>query len=105
MADPRTGVNEYFRDWELDRVGNSLSVHEQPRKGPIMPMLRRLTAVAGAAAAARSFVRKNPDKVNSAAAKAGQFIDKRTKGKYHTHIDGAVRKVRGMTGDQGPRKA
>jgi len=62
-----------------------------------MPLLRRLTAIAGTAAAARSYVRKNPDKVNKAAAKAGQFIDKRTKGKYHHKIEGAVRKVHHMT--------
>lgn len=62
-----------------------------------MPLLKRLTAIAGTAAAARSYVRKNPDKVNKAAAKAGQFIDKRTRGKYHHQIDNAVRKVATMT--------
>lgn len=67
-----------------------------------MPMLKKLTALAGTAAAARSYVRKNPDKVNRMAAKAGQFIDKRTKGKYHTQIDNAVRKVNTMTGRQRP---
>ncbi len=58
-----------------------------------MPLLKRLTALAGTAAAARSYAKRNPDKVNRMAAKAGQFIDKRTKGKYHNQIDGAVRKV------------
>jgi len=62
-----------------------------------MPMLKKLTAIAGTAAAARSYVRKNPDKVNRMAAKAGHFIDKRTKGKYHHQIDNAVRKVATMT--------
>lgn len=62
-----------------------------------MPSLKRLTAIAGTAAAARSYVRKNPDKVNKMAAKAGHFIDKRTKGKYHDKIDTAVRKVASMT--------
>ena len=66
-----------------------------------MPLLRRLTAIAGTAAAARSYVRKHPDKVNKAAAKAGQFIDKRTKGKYHHQIDNAVRKVHTMTSRPG----
>lgn len=63
-----------------------------------MPLLRRLTALAGTAAAARSYARRNPDKVNKIAAKAGQFVDKRTKGKYHHQIDSAVRKVHGYTG-------
>jgi hypothetical protein len=62
-----------------------------------MPLLRRLTAIAGTAAAARSYVRKNPDKVNRMAAKAGQFINKRTKGKYHHQIDNAVHKVHRIT--------
>jgi len=63
-----------------------------------MPSMKRLTAIAGTAAAARSYIRKNPDKVAKMAAKAGQFIDKRTKGKYHHQIDSAVRKVHSMTG-------
>jgi hypothetical protein len=63
-----------------------------------MPSLKRLTAIAGTAAAARSYIRKNPDKVNKMAASAAKFIDKRTKGKYHKQIDSAVRKVHHMTG-------
>jgi hypothetical protein len=63
-----------------------------------MPKLKKLTAIAGTAAAARSYVRKNPDKVNKMAVKAGHFIDKRTKGKYHDKIDIAMRKVASMTG-------
>lgn len=65
-----------------------------------MPLLKRLTALAGTAAAARSYARKNPDKVNKMAAKAGQFIDKRTKGKYHHQIDSAMRRVQSMTGQR-----
>ncbi len=62
-----------------------------------MPSLKKLTAIAGTAAAATNYVRKHPDQVNKAAAKAGDFIDKRTKGKYHDKIDNAVRKVATMT--------
>jgi hypothetical protein len=62
-----------------------------------MPLLKKLTALAGTAAAARSYARRNPDKVNKMAAKAGHFIDQRTKGKYHNKIDNAVRKVTTMT--------
>jgi peptidoglycan hydrolase-like amidase len=67
-----------------------------------MPLLKRLTALAGTAVAARTYARRNPDKVNKMATKAGQFIDKRTKGKYHHQIDGAMRKVQTMTGQQHP---
>ncbi len=63
-----------------------------------MPLLKKLTALAGTAAAARAYARKNPDKVNRMASKAGQFIDKRTKGKYHGQIDNVVHKVRNATG-------
>ncbi|TDV53865.1 antitoxin [Actinophytocola oryzae] len=66
-----------------------------------MPSLKKLTALAGTAAAARSYVRKHPDQVNKMAAKAGQFIDKRTKGKYHHQIDTAVRKVATITNKPG----
>jgi hypothetical protein len=67
-----------------------------------MPLLKKLTAIAGTAAAARSYARKHPDKVNRAAAKAAQFVDRRTKGKYHNQIDNAVRKVATMTNKQHP---
>lgn len=62
-----------------------------------MPMIRKLAALAGTAAAARAYVKKNPDKVNKMASKAGDFIDKRTKGKYHGQIDNAVHKVHNAT--------
>lgn len=67
-----------------------------------MPSLKRLTAIAGTAAAARSYLRKHPDQVNKAAEKAGQFIDKRTRGKYHHQIDTAVRRVSTMTNKSRP---
>ena len=70
-----------------------------------MPMLRRLTAVAGAAAAATNYAKRHPDKVNKAAAKAGAFIDKQTKGRYHHQIDNAMRKVRSFTGERGTGRA
>jgi hypothetical protein len=67
-----------------------------------MALLRKLTAVAGAAEIARRYAKKNPEKVNKLAGQAAQFVDKRTKGKYHNQIDGAVRKVQQVTGD--PRR-
>ncbi len=54
----------------------------------------KLAALAGAGAAARKFLRENPDKVNKLAEQAGRFVDQRTKGKYHGQIGGAVRKVK-----------
>ncbi|MFC5290214.1 antitoxin [Actinokineospora guangxiensis] len=58
-----------------------------------MPLLKRLTALAGAAAAARNYARKNPQKVERWAAKAGAFVDRKTQGKYHAKIGTAVRRV------------
>lgn len=65
-----------------------------------MPMFKKLAALAGAAAAARAYVKKNPDKVDKMASKAGEFVDKRTKGKYHGQIDNAVHKVHNVTKQQ-----
>ncbi|MGH3774423.1 MAG: antitoxin [Pseudonocardiaceae bacterium] len=63
-------------------------------------MLRRLgklVALAGIAQAAVRYAKSNPDKVNKIADQAGRFVDERTKGKYHSQIDGAVRKVQDAT--------
>lgn len=63
-------------------------------------MLRRLgklAALAGIAQAAVRYAKNNPDKVNKIADQAGRFVDERTKGKYHSQIDGAVRKVQDAT--------
>jgi hypothetical protein len=60
-------------------------------------LLRKLTVVAGAAGAATQYVKKNPEKINRWAEKAGQFIDTRTKGKYHNKIEGAIKKVHTAT--------
>ena len=87
---------------ELRRVGTPLSRYTTT-EGLAMPLMRKLTALAGTAAAARTYVRRNPDKVNKMAAKAGQFIDQRTKGKYHGKIDNAVSKVHTYTSKPKPR--
>lgn len=62
-----------------------------------MPLFRKLTMVAGAAEAARRYVRNNPEKINRWANWAGTFVDKRTKGKYHNKINKAVGKVHQVT--------
>jgi hypothetical protein len=64
-----------------------------------MALLRKLTALAGTAEIARRYAKKNPEKVNKFAGQAAQFVDKRTKGRYHSQLDGAVRQVRRVTGD------
>ena len=60
--------------------------------------LGKLVALAGIAQVMFRYAKNNPDKVNKVADQAGRFVDERTKGKYHSQIDGAVRKVDGMTG-------
>jgi hypothetical protein len=66
-----------------------------------MAMMRKLVAVAGAAEAVRRYAKKHPDKVTQLADRAGNFVDKHTNGKYHSQIDGAVRKLHEATGRQG----
>jgi MT0933-like antitoxin protein len=68
-----------------------------------MALFRRLAILAGAATAAQQYARRNPDKVNRLATKAGEFVDRRTNGRYHQQITGAVQKVRqSTTGRPGP---
>jgi len=63
--------------------------------------MKKLTMLAGAAASARAYARKNPEKVNQVVGKAAKFVDDKTKGKYHHQIAGAVRKVNSVTGQPG----
>jgi antitoxin protein of toxin-antitoxin system len=63
----------------------------------VMALIRRVVAIAGGVAAAREYARRNPDKVNRMATKAGDFVDRRTNGRYHDKIDKAVTKVRAAT--------
>ncbi len=51
---------------------------------------------------AQRYAQHNPDKIRGITDKAAQFADKRTKGRYRSQIDNAVRKVDGVTGG-GPR--
>jgi hypothetical protein len=62
-----------------------------------MALLRKLAVLAGATEAARRYAKSNPDKVNRMADKAGSFVDKRTKGKFHGKINNAVEKVHKST--------
>ncbi len=45
------------------------------------------------ASKALNFISSNPDKVNNGVAKAGDFVNKRTHGKYSRHITGAQTKA------------
>lgn len=68
-----------------------------------MAMFRRLTALAGAAEAARRYARNNPEKVRKITDRAARVADQRTGGKYRNQIDNAVRRVDGMVGRRDPR--
>lgn len=59
-----------------------------------MPLLRKLTVLAGAAEAARRYARRHPDKVNNMVEKVGRFVDKRTNGRFRGKIKGVTRKAR-----------
>jgi len=67
-----------------------------------MALIKRLTMIAGGVAAAREYARRHPEKVNRMAGKAGDFVDRRTNGKYHDKIDKAVTKVRSATEPKRP---
>jgi len=68
-----------------------------------MSRLRRITVLLGAIEAGRRYVRENPDKVNRFADRVARFVDKRTKGRYHRQVDGAVRRVRSSTAKMSTR--
>jgi hypothetical protein len=68
-----------------------------------MAMMRKLTALAGAAEAARRYAKKNPDKAGKILDQAAQFVDKQTKGKYSGQISSAARKVKDVAGVPQPR--
>ena len=59
--------------------------------------LGKLVALAGIAEAARRYAMNNPDAVSKIAGQAGNLVDQCTKGKYHSQIDGAVRKIQEAT--------
>lgn len=61
-------------------------------------MMRRLAVLATAAEAARRYAKQNPDKAGKYLDQAAEFVDKQTKGKYRSHIDGATDKVKGVAG-------
>ncbi|WP_298752137.1 antitoxin [uncultured Serinicoccus sp.] len=54
---------------------------------------RKIAAVGAAAAAARRFARKNPEKTQSYLDKAADFADRQTKGKYSSQIRSASDKA------------
>lgn len=63
-----------------------------------MPKLKNLAALAAAIEAARRYARTNPDKAAKYLDQAAAFIDKQTKGKYTTKVDGLVKQVKGAVG-------
>jgi hypothetical protein len=63
-----------------------------------MPLFKKLATLATAAAAARSYAKKNPDQASRYVDQAAQFIDKQTKGKYSSKITGAASKAKNAAG-------
>jgi len=63
-----------------------------------MPKLKNLAALAAAIEAARRYARSNPDKAAKYLDQAAAFVDKQTKGKYTTKVDGVVKQVKGAAG-------
>jgi hypothetical protein len=63
-----------------------------------MPLFKKLATLAAAAAAARSYAKKNPDKAAGYVDQAARFVDKQTKGKYSSQITGAARKAKDAAG-------
>lgn len=63
-----------------------------------MSLFRRLATLATAAEAARRYAKSNPDKAGKYLDQAAAFVDKQTKGKYRTQIDGVAKKAKGAAG-------
>ncbi|MBW0129179.1 antitoxin [Pseudonocardia oceani] len=63
-----------------------------------MALFRRLATLATAAEAARRYAKSNPDKAGKYLDQAAAFVDKQTKGKYRTQIDGVAKKAKGVAG-------
>lgn len=73
-----------------------------------MPLIRKLATLAATAEAARRYAKKNPEKAGKLLDQAAAFVDKQTKGKFRTQIEGAKRTAKGAAGirpDQGPGAA
>jgi dienelactone hydrolase len=62
-----------------------------------MPLMRRIATIGAVVAAARSYARQNPEKVNRYADQAAAFVNSRTNGKYRRQVDSALRQVRKET--------
>jgi hypothetical protein len=67
-----------------------------------MPPYKKLATLASAAAAARSYAKKNPEQASRWVDQAAQFIDKQTKGKYSSQISGVASKAKSAAGIHAP---
>ncbi|MBC8091146.1 MAG: antitoxin [Pseudonocardia sp.] len=63
-----------------------------------MALFRRLATLATAAEAARRYAKSNPEKAGKFVDQAAAFVDKQTKGRYRTQIDGAAKAAKGAAG-------
>ena len=62
-----------------------------------MALVRRIATLGAVVAAARSYARQNPEKVNRYADQAASFVNSRTNGKYRKQVEGIMRQVRKET--------
>lgn len=62
-----------------------------------MALMRRIATVGAVVAAARSYARQNPEKVNRYADQAASFVNARTNGRYRKQVEGVMRQVRKET--------
>ncbi len=65
-----------------------------------MALLRRLAVLVSAAEAGRRYARNNPQQVGRMAESAARFVDRQTKGRYRSQLDGVVRKVQEVAGQR-----
>lgn len=63
-----------------------------------MKALTKLAALAAVAEAARRYAQKNPQQAGRYVDEAARFVDKQTKGRYSSQIQGAARKAKGVAG-------
>jgi hypothetical protein len=67
---------------------------------------KKAAVVLTAVEAARQWAHNNPEKAGTYIDKAGDFVDKRTQGKYHSQIDGlSARAKSALTGTSGASSA
>jgi hypothetical protein len=63
-----------------------------------MALIKKLATLAATAEVARRYAKKNPEKAGKILDQAAAFVDKQTKGRFRTQIEGASRAAKGAAG-------